>query len=112
MNAVALLFGSSHDGYTHPKSRSRDEKLGLEIRSLGSRTCDRPDLEKGLKSDQCYYIQNEVTSMGCSGIGEFVLAAEIGDRWWLQEQQQQRQVVQCSLPAVHLSPLAPQTLPS
>lgn len=35
------------------------EELGLEIRSLGSRTCDRKDLKKGLEPDQCYYIKNE-----------------------------------------------------
>jgi Uma2 family endonuclease len=35
------------------------EELGIEIRSLGSRTCARKDLEKGLEPDQCYYIQNE-----------------------------------------------------
>jgi Uma2 family endonuclease len=35
------------------------EELGIEIRSLGSRTCDREDLERGLEPDQCYYIQNE-----------------------------------------------------
>lgn len=35
------------------------EKLGVEIRSLGSRTCDREDLARGLEPDQCYYIQNE-----------------------------------------------------
>ncbi|KYC41427.1 hypothetical protein WA1_22310 [Scytonema hofmannii PCC 7110] len=35
------------------------EELGIEIRSLGSRTCNREDLEKGLEPDQCYYIQNE-----------------------------------------------------
>ncbi|MBE9137564.1 Uma2 family endonuclease [Nodosilinea sp. LEGE 07088] len=35
------------------------EELGLEIRSLGSRTCDREDLQRGLEPDQCYYIQNE-----------------------------------------------------
>lgn len=35
------------------------EELELEIRSLGSRTCDREDLSKGLEPDQCYYIQNE-----------------------------------------------------
>jgi Uma2 family endonuclease len=35
------------------------EELELEIRSLGSRTCDREDLKKGLEPDQCYYIQNE-----------------------------------------------------
>jgi Uma2 family endonuclease len=35
------------------------EELNLEIRSLGSRTCDREDLKRGLEPDQCYYIQNE-----------------------------------------------------
>ncbi|GAA6616084.1 Uma2 family endonuclease [Scytonema sp. NUACC26] len=37
------------------------EELGIEIRSLGSRTCEREDLGKGLEPDQCYYIQNEPT---------------------------------------------------
>ncbi len=35
------------------------EELGLEIRSLGSRTCAREDLAQGLEPDQGYYIQNE-----------------------------------------------------
>lgn len=35
------------------------EELEIEIRSLGSRTCDREDLERGLEPDQCYYIQSE-----------------------------------------------------
>jgi Uma2 family endonuclease len=35
------------------------EELGIEVRSLGSRTCDRQDLARGLEPDQCYYIQNE-----------------------------------------------------
>jgi Uma2 family endonuclease len=35
------------------------EELELEIRSLGSRTCDREDLARGLAPDQCYYIRNE-----------------------------------------------------
>ncbi|MGB8700022.1 MAG: Uma2 family endonuclease [Thermosynechococcaceae cyanobacterium] len=34
------------------------EELDLEIRSLGSRTCDRKDLARGLEPDQCYYIQH------------------------------------------------------
>jgi len=37
------------------------EELGIEIRSLGSRTCDREDLARGLEPDQCYYIQNEAS---------------------------------------------------
>ncbi|MBW4514743.1 MAG: Uma2 family endonuclease [Timaviella obliquedivisa GSE-PSE-MK23-08B] len=35
------------------------EELGIEVRSLGSRTCDREDLARGLEPNQCYYIQNE-----------------------------------------------------
>ena len=35
------------------------EELNVEIRSLGSRTCNREDLARGLEPDQCYYIQNE-----------------------------------------------------
>ncbi|XZN99902.1 MAG: hypothetical protein ACM65L_15265 [Microcoleus sp.] len=33
--------------------------MNIEIRSLGSRTCKREDLERGLEPDQCYYIENE-----------------------------------------------------
>ncbi|HAT15183.1 MAG TPA: hypothetical protein DCS91_17820 [Microcoleaceae bacterium UBA11344] len=35
------------------------EELNIEIRSLGSMTCRREDLERGLEPDQCYYIENE-----------------------------------------------------
>ncbi|MGL5060703.1 MAG: Uma2 family endonuclease [Microcoleus sp.] len=35
------------------------EELNVEIRSLGSRTCKREDLVRGLEPDKCYYIQNE-----------------------------------------------------
>ena len=35
------------------------ESLEMEIRSLGSMTCDRQDLARGIEPDQCYYIQNE-----------------------------------------------------
>ncbi len=44
------------------------EELDLEIRSLGSRTCDREDLAKGLEPDQCYYIQNESLVRGVEQI--------------------------------------------
>lgn len=44
------------------------EELGLEIRSLGSRTCDRKDLAKGLEPDQCYYIQHEANVRGVTQI--------------------------------------------
>ena len=44
------------------------EELGLEIRSLGSRSCNREDLAKGLEPDQCYYIQNEALVRGIEQI--------------------------------------------
>jgi Uma2 family endonuclease len=44
------------------------EEFDLEIRSLGSRTCDREDLEKGLEPDQCYYIQHESQVRGLDHI--------------------------------------------
>lgn len=44
------------------------EKLDIEIRSLGSRTCDREDLAKGIEPDQCYYIQNEAIVRGIDQI--------------------------------------------
>ena len=37
------------------------EELNIEIRSLGSLTCRREDLERGLEPDQCYYIENEAS---------------------------------------------------
>jgi Uma2 family endonuclease len=44
------------------------EELDLEIRSLGSLTCSREDLSKGLEPDQCYYIQNEAKVRGIEQI--------------------------------------------
>lgn len=44
------------------------EELDIEIRSLGSRTCDREDLARGLEPDQCYYIQNESLVRGLDQI--------------------------------------------
>jgi len=44
------------------------EELDLEIRSLGSRTCDRQDLESGLEPDQYYYIQHEPQIRGVDQI--------------------------------------------
>jgi Uma2 family endonuclease len=40
------------------------EALEIEIRSLGSMTCDRQDLARGIEPDQCYYIQNEALIWG------------------------------------------------
>jgi Uma2 family endonuclease len=44
------------------------EELNIEIRSLGSRTCDREDLARGIEPDQCYYIQNEALVRGMEQI--------------------------------------------
>ena len=44
------------------------EEIGLEIRSLGSRTCNRENLVSGLEPDQCYYIQNEPMVRGIDQI--------------------------------------------
>ncbi|MEQ9624992.1 Uma2 family endonuclease [Coleofasciculus chthonoplastes] len=44
------------------------EELDIEIRSLGSRTCDRADLARGLEPDQCYYIKNEALVRGVAQI--------------------------------------------
>ncbi len=35
------------------------EEQNIEVCSLGSLTCKREDLARGLEPDQCYYIQNE-----------------------------------------------------
>lgn len=44
------------------------EELDIEIRSLGSLTCSREDLARGLEPDQCYYIQNESKVRGLQHI--------------------------------------------
>jgi Uma2 family endonuclease len=44
------------------------EELNIEIRSLGSRTCDHEELARGLEPDQCYYIQNEALVRGVDQI--------------------------------------------
>jgi Uma2 family endonuclease len=40
------------------------EELEIEILSVGSLTCKRQDLGKGIEPDQCYYIQNEPLMRG------------------------------------------------
>lgn len=35
------------------------EELGMNIKTMGSTTLNRPDLKKGSEPDSCYYIQNE-----------------------------------------------------
>ena len=40
------------------------EELNLNLKSLGSTTLKRPDLETGGEPDKCYYIQNEPAVRG------------------------------------------------
>ncbi len=40
------------------------EELGREIKSAGSMTLKREDLQRGIEPDNCYYIQNELTVRG------------------------------------------------
>lgn len=35
------------------------EEFGLKIKTMGSTTLNRPDLERGAEPDNCYYIQNQ-----------------------------------------------------
>jgi len=52
----------SHEGNKEMIGRfveTLTEELNVEIRSLGSRTCKREDLARGLEPDKCYYIENE-----------------------------------------------------
>ncbi|HSM84339.1 MAG TPA: Uma2 family endonuclease [Nodosilinea sp.] len=65
------LYADPHETFKKLLGRlieAATEELGLEIRSLGSRTCDREDLAKGLEPDQCYYIQHEAQVRGVSQI--------------------------------------------
>jgi len=39
-------------------------ELGMNIKSMGSTTLNRPDLLKGAEPDNCYYIQNEPVVRG------------------------------------------------
>ncbi|MBD1906139.1 Uma2 family endonuclease [Funiculus sociatus GB2-A5] len=35
------------------------EELNLNLKSAGSLTCKRPDIQRGVEPDSCFYIQNE-----------------------------------------------------
>jgi Uma2 family endonuclease len=61
-NLEIMTPSAPHDGSKKILGRlveSVSEELNVEIRSLGSLTCRREDLARGLEPDQCYYIQNE-----------------------------------------------------
>jgi Uma2 family endonuclease len=61
-NLEIMTPSAPHEGSKKILGRfveSVTEELNVEIRSLGSLTCRRKDLARGLEPDQCYYIQNE-----------------------------------------------------
>ncbi|MEP6515915.1 Uma2 family endonuclease [Microcoleus vaginatus] len=61
-NLEIMTPSAPHEGSKKILGRfveSVTEELNVEIRSLGSLTCRREDLARGLEPDQCYYIQNE-----------------------------------------------------
>ena len=61
-NLEIMTPSAPHEGSKKILGRfveSVTEELNIEIRSLGSLTCRREDLERGLEPDQCYYIENE-----------------------------------------------------
>ena len=61
-NLEIMTPSAPHEGTKKILGRfveSVSEELNIEIRSLGSLTCRREDLARGLEPDQCYYIQNE-----------------------------------------------------
>ncbi|PZV18509.1 MAG: hypothetical protein DCF21_08220 [Leptolyngbya sp.] len=60
-----------HEGYKKLMGRMVEvttEETDTEIRSLGSTTWSREDLQKGLEPDQCYYIQHEQAVRGKDAI--------------------------------------------
>ena len=61
-NLEIMTPSAPHEGTKKILGRfveSVSEELNVEIRSLGSLTCRREDLARGLEPDQCYYIENE-----------------------------------------------------
>ena len=61
-NLEIMTPSAPHEGSKKILGRfveSVSEELNVEIRSLGSLTCRREDLARGVEPDQCYYIQNE-----------------------------------------------------
>lgn len=56
-----------HEGYKKLIGRFVEvttEEMEVEIRSLGSSTWSREDLNQGVEADECYYIQNELAIRG------------------------------------------------
>lgn len=61
-NLEIMTPSAPHEKYKKILGRfveSVSDELNVEICSLGSLTCRREDLARGLEPDQCYYIQNE-----------------------------------------------------
>ncbi len=44
------------------------EELGLEFNDLGSMTLNRPDLNRGIEPDSCFYIQNAEAGQGLGAV--------------------------------------------
>lgn len=44
------------------------EELGLEFNDLGSMTLNRPDLNRGVEPDSCFYIQNAQAGQGLGAV--------------------------------------------
>ncbi|MEG5037865.1 MULTISPECIES: Uma2 family endonuclease [unclassified Microcoleus] len=61
-NLEIMTPSAPHEKYKKILGRfveSVSDELNVEICSLGSLTCRREDLARGLEPDQCYYIENE-----------------------------------------------------
>ena len=61
-NLEIMTPSAPHEKYKKVLGRfveSVSDELNIEICSLGSLTCRREDLARGLEPDQCYYIENE-----------------------------------------------------
>jgi Uma2 family endonuclease len=71
LGTLEIRMPAPHETYKKILGRlieTATEELNLEIRSLGSLTCSREDLARGLEPDQCYYIQNEAMVRGIEQI--------------------------------------------
>lgn len=61
-NLEIMTPSAPHEKYKKILGRfveSVSDELNVEICSLGSLTCRREDLARGLEPDECYYIENE-----------------------------------------------------
>jgi Uma2 family endonuclease len=57
-----MTLSDAHESYKKLLGRFLETvtlELNIPIRSLGSRTLEREDLQRGIEADECYYILNE-----------------------------------------------------